>query len=50
MDVPVKYTDITKKSNIWWLVRNLETTNKENPQIKEVLNLLKERLINYDQD
>jgi len=40
MDVPKMRRDLTKKSNIMWLQRNVAINNK-GPQVTEVIALLK---------
>ena len=42
------HVDIDKKSNLWWLVRNVDKTNGNHPKCKELLNLIKEELFNVE--
>jgi hypothetical protein len=40
MDVPATRKDISKQSNVRWLLRNLAVNNKDNPEFKTAQNMI----------
>jgi len=42
MDIPEFRLDVSRKSNVRWLIRNLAIRNREHPNFKDVTKKLKE--------
>ena len=43
MDVPAMRRDVSNRSNVAWLLRNLAVRNSEHPQFESVIETLKKK-------
>lgn len=48
LNVPEEKRDLNKRSNMWWLLKNVHKYNNDHPDCNEFINLIKEELIDED--